>query len=117
MSRGKGVGFFEAQGFYPDFILWILRDGKQYVTFVEPHGILHGSGMGDDKIKFHKRVKDVEKRLNQPLVILNSFILSWTRFRELKWDTTQENLESQNVLFMTDDKDGYIDKLWYKCLA
>ena len=35
MSRGKGVGFFEAQGFYPDFILWILRDGKQYVTFVE----------------------------------------------------------------------------------
>jgi len=111
MSRGKGVGFFEAQGFYPDFILWILREGKQYVTFVEPHGILHASGQGDEKIKFHQRIKDVEKRLNDPDVILNSFILSWTKFKQLKWDNTQEELEAKNVLFMTDDKDGYINKL------
>lgn len=25
-SKGKGIGFFEAGGFYPDFILWILHD-------------------------------------------------------------------------------------------
>jgi len=24
MSRGKGVGFFEAGNFHPDFILWLL---------------------------------------------------------------------------------------------
>lgn len=24
LSRGKGVGFFEESGFYPDFILWVL---------------------------------------------------------------------------------------------
>ena len=112
MSRGKGVGFFEAQGFYPDFILWILREGKQYITFVEPHGILHGSGIGDEKIKFHKRIKDVESRLKTPDVILNSFILSWTEYKQLNWDNTQEELERHNVLFMTDDEDGYIDKLW-----
>lgn len=112
MSRGKGVGFFEAQGFYPDFILWILSNDKQYISFVEPHGILHGSGMGDEKIKFHMRIKDVEKRLNQSSVILNSFILSWTKYRLLKWDSTQEELEAQHVLFMTDDKDSYIDKLY-----
>lgn len=117
MSRGKGVGFFEAQGFYPDFILWILREGKQYVTFVEPHGILHSSGQGDEKIKFHQRIKDVEKRLSDPSVILNSFILSWTKFKQLKWDNTQEELEAKNVLFMTDDKDGYIDKLWDKATS
>ena len=114
MSRGKGVGFFEAQGFYPDFILWILREGKQYVTFVEPHGILHGSGQGDEKIKFHQRIKDVEKRLNDPSVVLNSFILSWTKYKLLKWDNTQEELEAKNVLFMTDDKDGYVEKLYCK---
>lgn len=27
-SRGKGVGFFETGGFYPDFILWMLKDNK-----------------------------------------------------------------------------------------
>ncbi|GAB4266256.1 hypothetical protein [Thermincola ferriacetica] len=38
-SRGKGIGFFEAGNFYPDFILWILYNGKQYITFVDPKGI------------------------------------------------------------------------------
>lgn len=117
MSRGKGVGFFEAQGFYPDFILWVLKGDKQYVTFVEPHGILHGSGLGDEKIKFHKRIKDVEARLKAPDVILNSFILSWTKYKQLKWDNTQQELEEKNVLFMTDDKDGYIQKLYDKAVA
>ena len=42
MSRGKGVGFFEAGRFHPDFILWMLKAGKQYVTFIDPHGLLHG---------------------------------------------------------------------------
>lgn len=116
MSRGKGVGFFEAQGFYPDFILWILIDGKQYINFVEPHGILHGSGLGDEKIKFHKRIKDVEVRLKDPSVVLNSFILSWTKFRQLKWDNTQEELEEQHVLFMTDDKEDYLNKLYSKSM-
>jgi hypothetical protein len=34
MSRGKGVGFFEAGNSHPDFILWMLVGGKQYVTFI-----------------------------------------------------------------------------------
>lgn len=114
MSRGKGVGFFEAQGFHPDFILWMLKDGKQYITFIEPHGLLHGSGMGDEKIKFHTRIKDVEQRLADQDVILNSFILSWTKYRQLKWDSTQQELEDKHVLFMTDDPDGYLDKMYSK---
>ena len=111
MSRGKGVGFFEAGNFHPDFILWMLVGGKQYVTFIEPHGLLH-EGPGSEKILFHKRIKDVEHRLNDSNVILNSFILSWTQYPQLKWDNTQEDLENRNVLFMTDDRDGYIDKLF-----
>ena len=34
LSRGRGIGFFEAGNFYPDFILWLLIGGKQYVSFV-----------------------------------------------------------------------------------
>ena len=37
-SRGKGIGFFEAGNFYPDFILWLLVPDRQYVTFVDPKG-------------------------------------------------------------------------------
>ncbi len=113
MSRGKGVGFFEAANFHPDFILWMLTGEKQYVTFIEPHGLLH-EGPGSEKIQFYKRIKDIQQRLNDPTVFLNSFILSWSRFPELKWDKDQEVLEDMHVLFMTDDHDGYIDKLFYK---
>lgn len=49
-SRGKGIGFFEAGNFYPDFILWLLMDGKQYVTFIDPKGICNLRGFGDDKV-------------------------------------------------------------------
>lgn len=110
MSRGKGVGFFEAANFHPDFILWMLIGGKQYVTFIEPHGLIH-EGPGSEKILFHKRIKEIECRLNDPAVILNSFILSWTKYPQLKWDRSQHELEEQHVLFMKDDRDRYIDKL------
>ncbi len=111
MSRGKGVGFFEAANFHPDFILWILKDGKQYVNFIEPHGLIH-EGPGSEKIQFHTRIKDIEQRLGNPDVILNSYILSWTQYPKLKWDKSQDDLEKMHVLFMTDDRDRYIEKLF-----
>lgn len=113
LSRGKGVGFFEAGNFHPDFILWMLAGEKQYVTFIEPHGLLH-EGPASEKLLFHERIKEVEKRLNDPNVILNSFILSWTRYPQLKWGNSQTELENKNVLFMKDDRDRYIDKLFTK---
>jgi len=115
LSRGKGVGFFEAGNFHPDFILWILAGGKQYVTFIEPHGLLH-EGPASDKFLFHKRIKDVEKRLNDPNVILNSFILSWTPHPQLHWGIPRDEMEDKHVLFMTDDRDRYIEKLFAKLM-
>jgi hypothetical protein len=111
MSRGKGVGFFEAGNFHPDFILWMLAGEKQCVTFIEPHGLLQ-EGPGSEKVRFHQRIKEVEKRLNDPDVILNSFILSWTKYPQLKWDSSQQELEDKHVLFMSDDRDRYIEKLF-----
>lgn len=111
MSRGKGVGFFEAGNFHPDFILWMLAGGKQFVTFIEPHGLRH-EGPASEKILFYKRIKDVEQRLNDPSVVLNSFILSWSSVSQLNWGKTREELENMHVLFMTDDRDKYLDKLF-----
>ena len=53
MSRGKGIGFFEAGNFYPDFILWLLIGEHQYVTFIDPKGIVHLEGGDDPKIRFY----------------------------------------------------------------
>lgn len=111
LGRGKGVGFFEAGNFHPDFILWMIVDGKQYVTFIEPHGLLH-EGPGSDKVQFYKRIKDVEKRIANPDVILNSFILSWTKYPQLRWGNPQDEMEANHVLFMTDHRDRYIGKLF-----
>jgi hypothetical protein len=107
LSRGKGVGFFEAGNFHPDFILWMITRGKQYVTFIEPHGLLH-EGPDSEKVMFHKRIKEIEKRLAKSEIILNSFILSWTKYPQLRWGIPQEEMEANHVLFMTDDRDGYI---------
>jgi len=112
-SRGKGVGFFEAGGFYPDFILWMLKDDKQYVTFIEPHGLLH-EGPGSEKVLFHQKIKDVEKRLADPSVVLNSFILSWTEYAQLDWGALQAELEDKHVLFMTNDREQYLDKMFQR---
>ncbi|GAI85668.1 unnamed protein product, partial [marine sediment metagenome] len=111
LSKGKGVGFFEAGNFHPDFIMWVLKDQKQYVSFIEPHGLIH-EGPASDKILFHEKIKDVEQRLGDPDVILNSFILSWTQYPQLKWGPPREDLEKKHVLFMTEDRDHYIQKLF-----
>ena len=38
---GVGVGLFAAEGFFPDFLLWLKRGGQQALAFVEPKGLRH----------------------------------------------------------------------------
>jgi len=110
LSRGKGVGFFEAGNFHPDFILWVLSEGKQYVHFIEPHGLMH-EGINSEKIQFHKRIKEIETRLGDPNVILSSWILSWTPKQELKLrGYDPDEYLKNNVVFMEDD--GYIHQMF-----
>ncbi|MDD4648560.1 MAG: DEAD/DEAH box helicase family protein [Desulfoplanes sp.] len=110
LSRGKGVGFFEAGGFHPDFILWVLTDDQQYIVFVEPHGLIH-EGPGSRKVQFYHQIKDIETRLNKPGITLESFIVTPTKFSSLEWGVTKDELEERHVLFMADDKETYVGKL------
>jgi hypothetical protein len=73
-------------------------------------------GPGSEKVQFHHRIKGLEKRLNCQDVSLNSFILSWTRFPELPWGLTREEMENLHVFFMTDDRPNYVEKLIQKVL-
>jgi hypothetical protein len=106
-SRGRGVGFFEAGNFYPDFLLWLVKDGKQHLSFIEPHGLQH-EGPSHKKIEFHHVIKDIQTRLTGQNVILNSFIVTPTRYGKLNWGKTIQELEDMHVLFMEDQRDTYV---------
>ena len=38
---GVGVGLFAAEGFFPDFLLWLRHGERQVLAFVEPKGLRH----------------------------------------------------------------------------
>jgi len=116
MSRGRGIGFFEAGKFYPDFILWLLVGGRQYINFIDPKGLRNLRGKDDPKIAFYKTIKTIENdlRAQAPDVTLNSFIISNTRLPDISWwdgGMTKEDFEACHVLFQQEDKDTYVRKL------
>lgn len=97
-----GMGFFEADNFYPDYILWIDTEDKQYISFIDPKGLLR-IRPDDPKVEFHKTIKELEARLAPPAdgktVILNSFIMSGTPSSQLYqwWHMGRPQREEKNV--------------------
>lgn len=112
LSRGRGVGFEEASNFHPDFILWIVEGVRQHIAFIEPHGLLH-EAMDSDKVRFAERIKAIEKRLGDPNLVLDSFILSPTPYAALLWrpKPSAADLEARHVLFMEETGPVYLSKL------
>lgn len=109
LSKGRGVGFFEAGNFHPDFIVWLLVGDRQYVLFVDPKGI-RNIAQTDPKIQFHKTIKEIEQRLGDPNVQLESFIISNTASHTMRmlWGMDKSQLEACHVLFQEEDKDIYV---------
>ena len=108
----QGIGFFEAGGFYPDFILWHVNQDRQRIVFVDPHGVRH-TGPKDEKIEFSERIKDVQRRLKNEHVELESVILApsstTSAWVNSHWGMTAEELRAKHVLFMSDS--DYLDRL------
>lgn len=112
-SRGSGMGFFEEGGFYPDFVLWRIKDNKQYITFIDPKGIYNlEGGQENPKLQFFKRIKDIESQLNDKDIILNSLIVSGTDYNRISWkgNWSINDFEAHNVLFQDDE--SYIGKIF-----
>lgn len=118
-SRGKGIGFFEAGGFYPDFIIWIIHQDKQYITFADPKGIRNHS-ITDGKLQFYRHIKELEEKMGGTSVILNAFTISNSYYSDLL-DTgtklSKEEMEEQHILFQKDDKETYISKMFNKIIT
>ncbi|PKN27536.1 MAG: restriction endonuclease subunit R [Deltaproteobacteria bacterium HGW-Deltaproteobacteria-21] len=109
LSRGKGIGFFEERGFYPDFILWVVESRKQHIVFVDPHGMLHADAyIHDEKARLHEVLPDLANeigaRSKRKDITLDSYIISATPFDILrkkyddgKWD--KEKFAGVHILF------------------
>lgn len=103
-----GMGFFEAGNFYPDYVLWIDTKEVQYITFIDPKGLLR-TRPDDPKVEFYSKIKDLEAQL-QPSskdkkIVLNSFIMSGTPSLDLKmwWSMSKPEREAKNVLCLDND--------------
>lgn len=110
-SRGKGIGFYEDSGFFPDFILWIKEKQKQKIIFVEPHGLRFG--MDKYKKKLHQRLQKISKDLAKDNpewkhLHMDCYILSTTAHKELEELYTgqkKQDFEKDNILFLEDGEE------------
>jgi len=111
----KGVGFFEAHGFYPDFILWLVQGDTQHIAFIDPKGLRQITGFEHPKIRFYKTIKEeIEPRLEEKSVNLSSFIITTTKYHEVKhWDGGHDinQFNSNNVYFMEEQQGAYIETI------
>ena len=101
------MGFFEAGNFYPDYILWIDTAETQYISFIDPKGLLH-IRPEDPKVAFYRTIKELEARLaptaDGKRIVLNSFILSSTADSQLQqwWGMDRLLREEKNVYTLDD---------------
>lgn len=115
LSRGKGIGFFEESGFYPDFILWITNHQSQRIVFIEPHGLLQAKAyIHDEKARLHERLpeltKEIARRSGRDDITLDSYIISATPYGDLQkryddgtWN--RERFAEKHILFQELNRD------------
>lgn len=109
-QTGQGaVGVFVDGGFYPDFILWLVKDGKQHVIFVDPKGLRNHTPQSP-KVKFHQTIKEIEGKLADSSIQLDAFLISNTPKATLLGDwrddqgqpVTEQQLKDWHILFEQD---------------
>ena len=122
LTRGKGVGFFESSRFYPDFILWLKSGDAQRIVFIEPHGMLNAKAyIHDEKARLHEHLpelaREIANRSDNPDVQLDSFIVSATKYEDLRerYDSgtwTRDNFADNHILFQERDTEyDYIQQI------
>ena len=114
LTRGKGVGFFDSSGFYPDFILWVKGNDGQRIVFIDPHGMRQERAyIHDDRARLHERLpelsREIANRSGNPNVQLDSFIVSATKYEDLwriyddgTW--TRNEFSAKHILFQESDQ-------------
>lgn len=95
----KGVGFFQTAGFYPDFLLWLTKDNKQVLAFVDPKGLAYGSWQ---KVQILQDIPSIE--VGFPLLgyIVTSTPLEQIPIPDVEPDKRIDWLSERRVLLQSD---------------
>jgi len=114
-TRGKGIGFFETNSFYPDFILWIQKGDKQRIIFVDPHGMVFGNPK--EKLMLHEFLKnEFQPKMEDPNVLMDSYIISVTPFNivKQKYRMYPQNRETcgEQIHMLFNEMPDYINHLF-----
>jgi hypothetical protein len=70
-------------------------------------------GFEDPKIDFYKNVKEIEARLADPDLTLDSYILSDTSSADmtLHWNIDKAKMLAHHVVFLYEDKEHYLETI------
>ena len=108
-SRGKGIGFFEAGNFYPDFILWVVDGQRQRIVFIDPKGLvmLKPNDFSNPKIRLYETLPGVPS-LQHTDRDVDAFILAdqpydMTRQQFGSLNHTPEEFAQHHILFPDED--------------
>ena len=123
LSHGQGIGFFDTVKFYPDFIMWIKIGNIQIISFIDPKGLIFVRDLEDQKLKLYEYLQDdVTKKINNPYVFLNAFIISDTPLLTFAKSHSSRDLltisemEKRHVLFQylreNVKNEDYIDRMF-----
>ena len=115
-TKGKGVGFFEAGNFYPDFILWLVEGNMQRIAFIDPKG-LRMLDSSDPRLHFHSEIKAIEAQMADKDVKLYSFIISVNKYSDInkRYEWSKAKFNDKNILFQDDS--NYIEDMMNKIMV
>jgi hypothetical protein len=82
------------------------------VIFIDPKSIRY-LGATDQKIQFYATIKDIERRLGDPRVRLDSFIVSNTPAHTMRmlWGMDKPAMLARHILFQEEDSDTYVQTM------
>ena len=118
-SRGKGIGFYYNEGFYPDFILWITEGLKQRIVFIEPHSMVYEDiNEHNPKINLFKRLREISnQRFRADRVHMDAFIISTTDFADIRLRrytnmNKQDFVQDWHILFPNSNDLTYLSPIF-----
>jgi len=80
--------------------------------FVDPKGI-RNIGATDPKVQFYATIKEIQERMADPHICLDSFIISGTPSYTMRmlWGMDKTAMKQRHVLFQEEDQDTYIREM------
>ena len=64
------------------------------------------------KIQFYETINEIEQRLGDPAVHLQSFIVNTpSETMRMQWNMEKSEMLKRHILFQEEDKDSYVGKM------